>query len=115
MKDYMRARQRKAGKGTTLRLFCAECFLASSICCGVAMGAGWCAGCTGFGGSTGPYLRGDHVCLGPFKGVGGGSSWAVSGVESSVHAPHLPRFIQLGSFSDTLHVVSILDIVYDCH
>ena len=35
--------------------------------------------------------------------------------ESSVHAPRLPRFIQLGSFSDTLHVVSILDIAYDCH
>ena len=76
---------------------------------------GGAPGALGGRGGTGPYLRGDHVCLGPFKGVGGGSPWAVSGIESSVHAPHLPRFIQLGSFSDTLHVVSILDIVYDCH
>ena len=30
-------------------------------------------------------------------------------------APHLPRFILLGSFSDTLLLVSILDIVYECH
>ena len=31
------------------------------------------------------------------------------------HAPGLPRFILLVSFSDTLLVVSILDIVYECH
>ena len=31
------------------------------------------------------------------------------------HAPRFPRFILLVSFSDTLLVVSILDIVYDCH
>ena len=30
-------------------------------------------------------------------------------------APRLPRFILLGSFSDTLLVVSILDMIYDCH
>ena len=29
-------------------------------------------------------------------------------------APHLPRFILLVSFSDTLLVVAILGIVYDC-
>ena len=29
--------------------------------------------------------------------------------------PHLPGFILLVSSSDTLLVVSILDIVYDCH
>ena len=29
--------------------------------------------------------------------------------------PRLPRFILLGSFSDTLLVVLILDIPYDCH
>ena len=29
--------------------------------------------------------------------------------------PRLPRFILLVSFSETLLVVSILDIVYDCH
>ena len=44
-----------------------------------------------------------------------GSWWAVSEVDSSAHAPRLPRFILLGSFSDTLLVVSILHIVYDCH
>ena len=32
MKDYMKARQRKARKGTTLRPFYAECFLTSNIC-----------------------------------------------------------------------------------
>ena len=31
MKDYMKARQRKAGKWTILRLFYAECFLTSNI------------------------------------------------------------------------------------
>ena len=44
-----------------------------------------------------------------------GSLWAVSKVDRSARAPCLPRFILLGSFSDTLLVVSILDIVYDCH
>ena len=44
-----------------------------------------------------------------------GSLWAVSKVEGSAHAPRLPRFVLLGSFSDTLLVVSILDIAYDCH
>ena len=32
-----------------------------------------------------------------------------------VGAPRLPKFILLVSLSDTLLVVSILDIVYDCH
>ena len=36
-------------------------------------------------------------------------------VESSKCALHLPRFILPVSFSDTLLVVSILDLVYDCH
>ena len=31
------------------------------------------------------------------------------------HAPRFPRFILIGSFSDTLLVVSILDMAYDCH
>ena len=39
----------------------------------------------------------------------------MSKVESLVRAPHLPRFTLMGSFSDTLLVVKILDIVYDCH
>ena len=54
----MRARQRKAGKGLTLRLFWARCFLASVICWGVPGGTGWCAGCTGLGGSLA------HICGG---------------------------------------------------
>ena len=44
-----------------------------------------------------------------------GSLWAVSKVERSTRAPRLPRFVLLGSFSDTLLVVSILDIAYYCH
>ena len=39
----------------------------------------------------------------------------VSRVEGSAHAPRLPRFVLLGSFSDSLLVVLILDIVYDCY
>ena len=39
-----------------------------------------------------------------------GGLWAVYKVESSAWAPRLPRFILLPSFSDTLLVVSILDI-----
>ena len=60
------------------------------------------------------------VRIGPFGAVGGGGSlWPVSKVGSSaracVRALCLPRFILLGGFSDTLLVVLILDIVYDCH
>ena len=35
--------------------------------------------------------------------------------EETTRAPALPRFILLVNFSDTLLVISILDIVYDCH
>ena len=45
----------------------------------------------------------------------GGGLWAVSKVGSLEHSPCLQRFILLVSFRDTLLVVSILDIVYDCH
>ena len=50
-----------------------------------------------------------------FSGLWGedGGSWIVSRIESSLHAPcvpDLPRFILLVRFSDTLLVVSILDI-----
>ena len=48
----------------------------------------------------------------PFGAVG--SLLAVSKVESSARGPRLPRFILLGRFSDTLLVVSILDIC-NCH
>ena len=45
-------------------------------------------------------------------GMGVGGLWAVSKVK---RVPCLPRFNLLEGFSDTLLVVSILDIVYDCH
>ena len=35
-------------------------------------------------------------------GGGGGSLWAVSKVESWMRAPHLPKFILLVNFSDTI-------------
>ena len=69
-------------------------------------------------GHVGKSDRGSHW---PFRGCGrgGGSLWPVSKVGSSarayVRALCLPRFILLGGFSDTLLVVLILDIVYDCH
>ena len=51
----------------------------------------------------------------PFRAVGVGGLWAVSRVGGSVPMPRLPGFFLLGGFSDTLLVVSILGIVYDCH
>ena len=66
----MNGRKRKAGKGTTLRLFCADCFLASSIYWEWPGGRGGCVGCAGLVGVAGPYLPGDHVRLGPFRAVG---------------------------------------------
>ena len=70
--------------------------------------------------------------VGPEFGVLGGRHWrcflvfgsfravgelmgCVQSREIGVWAPRLPRFILLGSFSDTLLVVPILGIVYDCH
>lgn len=50
----------------------------------------------------------------PFKAVGG--LWAVSKVERSARVRLAFRgFILLGRFSDSLLVVLILVIVYDCH
>ena len=57
---------------------------------------------------------------GPFRAVGG---WMGVGVlvgcaqsrELGGRAARLLRFILLVSFSDTLLVVSMVDIVYDCH
>ena len=73
---------------------------------------GGCVGCAGLVGGTDPYLPGDHVRLGPFRAVGRLLGY-VQGRELDPREPRLPRFIQLGSFSDTLLVVSIL--VCDCH
>ena len=52
--------------------------------------------------------------FGPFMAVGE-LMGCVQGRELSARALYLPWFILLASFSDTLLVVSILDIVYDCH
>ena len=67
-------------------------------------------------GNYGSFL----ACRWPFAGCGGGGAlvgrlWAASRVESSACAPRPPWFILLVSFSDILLVVSILDIVCDCH
>ena len=51
-----------------------------------------------------------RMALGPFGAVGRGGLMGIDQVESSARAPCLPRFILRGSFSDTLIVVSILDI-----
>ena len=61
----------------------------------------------------GPF-RALCVCVCVCVCVGGGLC-VVPKVESSARAPRLPRFILLVSLSDTLLVVSILEIVYDCH
>ena len=79
----------------------------------VVGGGGMVGGCVAVGlrwlwGYFGPMV------LWLFPGCGG----LVGCVQSSVlgaGAPRLPRFILLVSFSGTLLVVSILDIVYDCH
>ena len=58
------------------------------------------------------------VCVGG-GGMGRGGSAAYELCPKSrarrAHAPCLPKFNLLGGFSDTLLVVSILGIVYDCH
>ena len=46
---------------------------------------------------------------------GGGVVGCVLSREVDTRAPRHPRFILLGSFIDPLLVVSILEIVYDCH
>ena len=50
----------------------------------------------------------------PFRAVGE-LVGCVQSRELGTRPPRLPRFILLGSFSDTLLVVSVLDIVYDYH
>ena len=73
-----------------------EAFLALSVVC-------VCVCVWGGGGGGG---------LGGGGGGGGGVGlWDVSRVESSTRAPRLSSFILLGSSSDTLLMVSILDMV----
>ena len=64
--------------------------------------------------SIGLALSGLCVCVG--WGGGGGGGWLVDCVQRQVlraRMPLFPSFILLVRFSDTLLVVSILDIVYD--
>ena len=51
------------------------------------------------------------VCVCVCVWGGGVGLWDVSRVESSTRAPRLSSFILLGSSSDTLLMVSILDMV----
>ena len=94
----------------------------------------WMAFCTGGGGLFICWGASVALCLwfrfcawfviavgGPFFGPGGCCYWVLwelcvlFGRELGASVPPLPRFILLQSFSDTLLVVSILDVVYDCH
>ena len=61
---------------------------------------------------VGCVMLGAGVLRLALSGLWVGGLWAVS--KLGVCAPHLPKFIQLVSLSDTLLVVSILNIVYDC-
>ena len=67
-----------------------------------------------------------QLALVPMRGLGlsglggwwwGGVLWAVcvQGRAPDARVSRLPMIILLGGYSDTLLVVSILDIVYDCH
>ena len=59
----MKARQRKAKKGTTLRLFYAEYFLTSNICSKITTETQHYTMHTRLRKSTNPYLHKDHVRL----------------------------------------------------
>ena len=61
-----------------------------------------------------PFAGNYGFFLGYFKALGE-LMGCVQSRELGARTPRLPRFILLGSFSDTLLVVSILDIVYDCY
>ena len=95
---------------------------------GVALG-GWCG--LGVSGNIFVILAFCLYFFSPvwpnaFGGVGWGiglgwvgwGCWPIpgcGGLMGCVHSRDLGRFILLGSLSNTLIVVSILDIVYDCH
>ena len=63
MKDYMKARQKKARKGTTHRPFQTECFLTSNICQKITIETEQYTKYTRLRKSTNPYLQKDHVRL----------------------------------------------------
>ena len=69
-------------------------------------------------------VRGGLLVVGPFQVVwcvcvcgGGGGAVCACGLRPKSRAPRFPRFILQVNFSDTLLVVSVLDMisVYDCH
>ena len=77
----MRANLGKAGKGKTLRLFCAECFLASGICWGGGRGGGVVRRVYGAGGERWPIFALESCPYWPFRGCVQGrglSSWEAS-------------------------------------
>ena len=66
------------------------------------------------------FMVGGMACWGGLFGLGGwGSGGWLGGCAQSqevdARVPRHSRFILLGKFNDTLLVVLILDIVYDCH
>ena len=67
----------------------------------------------GFGVLGGRHWR-CFLVFGSFRAVGE-LMGCVQSREINMCAPRLPRFFLLLSFSDTLLVVPILGIVYDCH
>ena len=69
-----------------------------TCCFGLCMVCGW-----------------DLWSYGSFLTCGGSCELCLKSRTRRTCPPHLLRFILLVSFSDTLHVVSILGIAYDCH
>ena len=72
----------------------------------------------GSGRCSGPWCGGARAWVPvPVSLDRGGGLWAVSKVERTARTrtPRFPRFILLASFSDTLLMVSIIEIVYDCY
>ena len=59
----MKARQGKAGKGKTLRLFYPELFLRNKICSKITPKSEKYTKYTRVRKSTNPYLQKDHICL----------------------------------------------------
>ena len=99
------------------RLFCFFFFAADGL---IWAGRPWWRWCFGrlvwmhhsyIGGSS-------FSSFGPFQAVEGGGGWLVGCVQDQelcARAHRLSRFTLLVSFRDTLLVVSISDLVYDCH
>ena len=79
------------------------------VCFPVGVLPYWCAGVGCWRFCVGCVLTDSGFFLalsGPLGGL-----WAMHGIGALVCMPHIPRFFLLVSFTDTLLVVSILDIV----